>query len=156
MPLFTVPKPGHPGQYRCFADMLKGRQNASVCCDPIVLLHASHILDKLYHGGWSTVFDISKYFYNFPTQQDDRPYLGMLHPCTHDLLVYFGLPMGVATHLGLPVAVERLSFDLFVSLITSSRALHRPIGGGWDSPLMVPTIHQRVWLYSHKQPWPHG
>jgi len=46
------------------------------------LPRASHILDEMYHGGFSTVFDFSKYFYNFPTRAEDCPYLGLLHPTT--------------------------------------------------------------------------
>ena len=142
-PLFTVPKPGQPGQYRCIADMLKGGQNASVGNDPVVLPRASHILDELYHGGWSAVFDFSKYFYNFPTHQDDRPYLGLLHPRTHDLLAYFGLPVGGATHLEWLAEVVRHSFDLCAIPITSSRALPQPTAGGPVSLLMVPTTHAK-------------
>jgi hypothetical protein len=93
-PLFTVPKPGQPGQYRCIADMLKGGQNEAVGSDPVVLPRASHIVDEMYHGGYSAVYDFSKYFYNFPTREEDRPYLGLLHPVTAAMLAYYGLPMG--------------------------------------------------------------
>ena len=93
-PVFTVSKPGQPGQYRCIADMLAGGQNEAVGNDPVILLRASHIIDEMYHGGFSAIFDFSKYFYNFPTRAEDRPYLGLLHPTTEALLAYFGLPMG--------------------------------------------------------------
>ena len=91
-PLFTVPKPGQPGQYRCIADMLKGGQNESVGSDPVFLPRAPHILEQLYTGGYSAVVDMSKYFWNFRTRAEDRPYLGTLHPTTRRLLTYFGLP----------------------------------------------------------------
>ena len=52
-PLFTVPKPGQPGQYRCIADMLKGGQNDVVGNDPVILPRAPHILDEMYHGGFA-------------------------------------------------------------------------------------------------------
>ena len=70
-PLFTVPKPGQPGQYWCIADMLKGGQNESVGSDPVVLPRASHTVDEMYYGGFSAVYDFSKYFYNFPTRAED-------------------------------------------------------------------------------------
>ena len=100
-PLFTVPKPGQPGQYRCIADMLKGGQNDVVGNDPVILPRAPHILDEMYHGGYSSVFDFSKYFYNFPTRQEDRPYLGLLHPVTEQILAYYGLPMGAGNSPGI-------------------------------------------------------
>lgn len=93
-PLFTVPKPGQPGQYRCIADMLKGGQNSVVGSDPVFLPRASHIIMEMCYGGYSAVFDFSKYFYNFPTSQEDRPYLGLIHPRTEEILAYYGLPMG--------------------------------------------------------------
>jgi len=93
-PLFVVPKPGQPGQWRCIADMLRGGQNENIGPDPVYLPRAGHILDQLYSGGWSAVLDLSKYFHNFPTHPDDRPYLGTLHPVTEELFEYWGLPMG--------------------------------------------------------------
>lgn len=36
----------------------------------------------------------SKYFYNYPTRAEDRPYLGLIHPITEAMLTYYGLPMG--------------------------------------------------------------
>ena len=38
--------------------------------------------------------DASKFFYQFPTHPEDRPYLGLLHPRTAELYEYLGLPMG--------------------------------------------------------------
>ena len=93
-PLFVVPKPGQPGQWRCIADMKKGGQNDCIGSDPCFLPRTGHILEEMYAGGYSAVVDLSKYFHNFPTHKDDRPYLGMIHPVTGVLLAYFGLPMG--------------------------------------------------------------
>jgi hypothetical protein len=36
----------------------------------------------------------SVFFYQFPTAEKDRPYLGVLHPGTGQLYKYCGLPMG--------------------------------------------------------------
>ena len=38
--------------------------------------------------------DASKFFYQFGTHPDDRPFLGIKHPRTGQLLAYLGLPMG--------------------------------------------------------------
>jgi hypothetical protein len=120
-PLFTVPKPGQPGQYRCIADMLKGGQNESVGSDPVVLPRASHIIDEMYHGGYSAVYDFSKYFYNYPTRAEDRPYLGLLHPVTEEMLAYYGLPMGGGNSPG----VSGRGGEAFLRLVRESHHLFR-------------------------------
>ena len=95
-PLFLVPKEGQVGQWRVIADMLRGGQNASIGGDPVFLPRLTHILEQMYDGGWSAVVDASKYFYQFMTHPDDRPFLGIRHPATKALYTYFGLPMGSA------------------------------------------------------------
>ena len=93
-PLFAVPKPGQPGQWRIIADMKSGGQNEHIGKDPVHLPRAKGILERLYTGGWSAVVDASKFFHNFPTHPRDRPYLGCIHPKTGQRLWYLGLPMG--------------------------------------------------------------
>lgn len=93
-PLFVVDKPGQAGQYRVIADMLRGGQNGHIGADPTVLPRVTHIADQLYRGGYSSVIDASKYFYQFRTAPEDYPYLGVKHPLTGDLYYYHGLPMG--------------------------------------------------------------
>ena len=95
-PLFVVEKEGQPGQWRVIADMRKGGQNECIGSDPCFLPRSNHILEEMYTGGVSAVVDMSKYFYNFPSHVDDRPYLGLIHPITAILYAYFGLPMGSA------------------------------------------------------------
>ena len=95
-PLFCVEKDGQPGQWHVIADMRKGGQNDFIGSDPCFLPRSGHILEEMYTGGVSAVVDMSKYFYNFPTHADDRPYLGLIHPITAVLYAYFGLPMGSA------------------------------------------------------------
>jgi hypothetical protein len=95
-PLFLVPKPGQPGEWRCISDMKRGGANACMGKDPTYLPRAPDILPRLYSGGYSAVADASKHFYNFPTKADERQYLGCVHPRTHQLLWYAGLPMGSA------------------------------------------------------------
>lgn len=93
-PLFCVPKPGQPGQWRVIANMLDGGQNSYIANDPVYLNRTGHILDQMYTGGYTAVVDASKFFYQFKTHPEDRPYLGVLHPITQILLEYRGLPMG--------------------------------------------------------------
>jgi hypothetical protein len=93
-PLFVVPKPGQPGQWRCIADMKRGGQNGCCGLDPIFLPSSRDILPSLYDGGWSAIADASKYFHNFITLPEERHLIGIIHPRTHEHLWYVGLPMG--------------------------------------------------------------
>ncbi|MGL5812711.1 MAG: hypothetical protein ACRCYW_05175, partial [Aeromonas sp.] len=93
-PLFVVPKPGQPGQWRCIADMKKGGQNDCCGLDPIFLPSAKDILPHLYSGGWSAIADASKHFHNFSTLPEERDLIGIIHPVTGEHLWYVGLPMG--------------------------------------------------------------
>jgi hypothetical protein len=93
-PLFCVVKAGQPGQWRVISNMKEGGQNAFIAADPVYLNRPTHILEQMYEGGFSAVVDASKFFYQFGTHPDDRPWLGILHPITQLLLEYCGLPMG--------------------------------------------------------------
>lgn len=93
-PLFCLPKEGQPGQWRIISDMKASGQNEAIANDPVFLPRPINILPLLYEGGFSAVVDASKFFYQFKTHPDDQPYLGVVHPRTHDLYVYTGLPMG--------------------------------------------------------------
>jgi hypothetical protein len=93
-PLFTLEKLAQPGEFRVLANMKEGGQNAFVAKDPVHLYNASDILTRMYSGGWSAVADASKYFYSFPTREDERPYLGIVHPVSKEFYVWAGLPMG--------------------------------------------------------------
>jgi hypothetical protein len=96
-PLFVVPKEGQEGEWRVIADMLRGGQNSCMGSDPVFLPRTSHILDQMYQGGYSAVVDASKFFYQFTTHPDDRPFLGLLHPTTGVMYAYGGLPMGAGS-----------------------------------------------------------
>ena len=93
-PIFVVPKPGQPGQWRCIADMRRGGQNSCCSLDPIYLPSSRDILPHLYEGGWSAVADASKYFHNYLTLPQERDLIGIIHPVTGEHLWYVGLPMG--------------------------------------------------------------
>jgi hypothetical protein len=92
-PLFVVPKEGQEGEWRVIVDMLCGGQSACMGSDHVLLPRSNHILDQMYHGGYSGVVDASKFFYQFTTHPNDRPYLGLLHPITGIMYTYGGLPM---------------------------------------------------------------
>ena len=93
-PIFVVPKAGQPGQWRCIADMRRGGQNECCGLDPIYLPTSRDILPQLYSGGYSGVADASKYFHNYPTLDNERDLMGIIHPTTGEHLWYVGLPMG--------------------------------------------------------------
>ena len=93
-PLFVVPKPGQPGQWRVIADCKRGGQNEAIGQGPVYLPQAHILLNQMYTGGWTAVVDASKMFYQFPTVVTERRYLGLIHPVTGKIYRYAGLPMG--------------------------------------------------------------
>jgi len=103
-PLFVVPKPGQPGQWRIIADCKKGGQNEAMGPNPVFLPQAHFILHQMYSGGWTAVIDASKFFYQFPTVISERKFLGLIHPVTGAHYHYCGLPMGTASSPGIACA----------------------------------------------------
>jgi hypothetical protein len=99
-PLFLVPKPGQPGEYQCIADMKKRGQNAVVGADPVQMSSPADILPRLYTDGYSATLDITKFFHMFLTREDERQYLGCIHPTTGVMLRYKTLPMGAGNSPG--------------------------------------------------------
>lgn len=93
-PLFCLPKPGQPGQWRIISNMKDGGQNRVVMSDPVYLPRSSHMVTEMYTGGYTAVVDASKFFYQFLTHPNDRQYLGLRHPRTGKIFEYRGLPMG--------------------------------------------------------------
>lgn len=119
-PLFCVPKAGQPDEWRVIANMLTGGQNSVVANDPVFLHRPMDILEQMYRGGYSAVSDASKFFYQFRVHDDDRPYLGVIHPITGEPYVYGFLPMGgsnspaLAGRYGLAfLRLLKRRFDLF-------------------------------------------
>mmetsp|Transcript_15716 Transcript_15716/g.22422 ORF Transcript_15716/g.22422 Transcript_15716/m.22422 type:complete len:338 (+) Transcript_15716:3717-4730(+) len=115
-PLFLVPRPGQPGQYRCIADMKKGGQNACNGADPVQMTSPGDILPRLYQGGFSATLDIAKYFHMFPTVESERMFLGCIHPATDVMLQYVTLPMGAGNS---PGASNRFG-AVFLRLVTTT------------------------------------
>ena len=93
-PLFCVPKPAQEDEWRCIADMKRGGQNQCCCGDPVYLCRSHDLLNTMYTGGYSAVADQSKYFHNYLTRREERPFMGTIHPKTGRTYVYRGLPMG--------------------------------------------------------------
>jgi hypothetical protein len=96
-PLFCLPKPGQPGQWRILSDMQRGRQNEVIGPNPTVFPKPDVIMEQMYTGGWSALVDASKFFYQFCTQPEERKYLGCIHrrgPTRH--FTSASLPMGAA------------------------------------------------------------
>jgi hypothetical protein len=67
VPLFLVAKPGQTDQWRCFKDTKKGHQNKSCAADPVHMACPEDILPIMYHGGFSSFIDASKFFHMFLT-----------------------------------------------------------------------------------------
>jgi hypothetical protein len=52
------------------------------------------ILPQMYPGGFSSVIDASKFFHMFLTVDEERRFMGMVHPDTGDHYWYTRFPMG--------------------------------------------------------------
>lgn len=100
-PLFLVPKPGQPGQFRCIADMKKGGQNAGCVGDPVQMTSPQIILPLLNEGGFSASLDLAKFFHMFLTVESERNFLGLIHPGTGVHYRYRRLPMGSTNSPGI-------------------------------------------------------
>ena len=100
-PLFFIEKLGQPGQYRGIADGKAGGQNDVCVGDPCQMTSPDHILPHLYTNGWSGVIDASKFFHMFLTQEEEKKYLGLIHPRDDSLWVYGTLPMGTRNSPGI-------------------------------------------------------
>ena len=74
--------------------MWDGRQNDTVGTDLVYLPRVTHILDQMYTGSYIAIADASKFVYQFDTNPDDFPWLGLVHPLSSELLEWLGLPMG--------------------------------------------------------------
>jgi hypothetical protein len=122
-PLFCLPKPGQPGQWRILSDMQRGGQNEAIGSDPTVFPKSGVILEQMYTGGsWSAVVDASKFFYQFRTRRDERKYLGCIHPRDpRRHYQYCLLPMGAAQS---PSLAGRYG-AAFLQLLRSKSALYQ-------------------------------
>ena len=128
-PLFVLPKPGQPGQWRVLANMKDGGQNAAIGSDPVYLPRVDTILPHMYTGGWSAVVDASKFFYQFPTVVSERRYLGLVHPQTGVHYRYAGLPMGSANS---PACAGRLGAGFLRKLVERYPEYQgEPVSNAW-------------------------
>ena len=100
-PLSVIPKPNQPGQYRVISDMRRGGQNVHIGTDPVYNPAMSDILASLIPGGYTAIIDVAKEFYHFPIQEQDRNYLGLIHPVTSQPYRYTKCPMGSASSPGI-------------------------------------------------------
>jgi hypothetical protein len=93
-PLLLVAKPGQPDQWICIADTKKGHQNQSCAADPVHMNCPEDILPRMYPGDLSSVIDASKLFHMFLTVDEERRFMGLIHPDTGYHYWYTRLPMG--------------------------------------------------------------
>ena len=73
----------------------------------------THILERMYSGGWSAVVDASKFFYQFLTWEPDHSFMGVIHPVTGAPLYWASLPMGSANS---PACAGRLGLGFLQKL----------------------------------------
>jgi hypothetical protein len=93
-PLFLVAKPGQPDQWRYIADIKNGHQKKSCAADLIHMTCPEDILPRMYPGGFFSVIDASKFFHMFLDVDEERQFMGLVHPDTGDLYWYTRLHMG--------------------------------------------------------------
>ena len=76
------------------------------------------------------IVDFSKYFYTFPTKEEEWQFLGMVDPVTEEILVAAGLPMGATNSSGgsgrLGVAFVRMVLESCL-VFTGDPILNDPI-----------------------------
>jgi hypothetical protein len=111
-PLFLVAKSGQPDQWRCIAYTKKGHQNQSCAEDPVPTTCPEVILPRMYPGGFSSVIDASKLFHMFLTVDEERRFMGLIHPDTGDHYWYTRLPMGLSNSPAVSGNLWRLSSAL--------------------------------------------
>ena len=99
-PLFLVPKPMQPNQFRTIADGKSGGQNEVCVGDPCLMTSPDYILSYLYTNGFSATLDLSKYFHMFLTKPEEHQYMGLDHPGTGTTYVYKTFPMGTRNSPG--------------------------------------------------------
>ena len=141
-PLFLVPKPGQPGQFRTIADGKAGGQNKVCVADPCHMTSPDHILPYLYPGGFSATLDLSKYFHMFLTHPEEYQHLGLLHPKNLEPLVYRTLPMGTRNSPGASgrfgAAFIRLVMDS--SELFQGTAIDNSLNGYFTQNINHPTL----------------
>jgi hypothetical protein len=146
-PLFAVAKPGQPGQWRIIADMKNGGQNAHVRKDPVHLPQAKGILEKLYTGGRLAIVDASKFFHNFPTLPQDRPYLRCIHPKLDNNCGILVSQWGLANPPLWDVGTAWPCCDFFLNRKTSFKGRFTRMGGGQNWQEMDITQRRgQVWF----------
>jgi hypothetical protein len=74
--------------------MKKGHQNQSCASDPVYMTCPEDILSRMYPGGFSSFIDASKLFHMFLTVDEERKFMGLIHPDIGDHYWYTRLPMG--------------------------------------------------------------
>jgi hypothetical protein len=64
--------------------MSKGHQHKSCASDPVHMTCPEDILPIMYPGGFSSFIDASKFFHMFLTVDEERQFMGLIHPDTGD------------------------------------------------------------------------
>jgi hypothetical protein len=64
--------------------MKKGHHNQPFAADPVHMTCPEEILLRMYPGGFSSVIDASTFFHMFLTVDEERKFIGIIHPETGD------------------------------------------------------------------------
>jgi hypothetical protein len=83
-PIFLVAKPGQQEQWICISDTKKGHQHQSCAASPVHMTFPEDILPRMYPGGFSSVIDASKFFHILLTVDEERKFMGLIHPDKRD------------------------------------------------------------------------
>ena len=138
-PLFLVPKPGQPGQFRTIADGKSGGQNEVCVADPCLMTNPDYILSYLYTNGFSATLDLSKYFHMFLTKASEHQYMGLEHPKIGTTYIYKTFPMGTRNS---PGASGRFGAAFLRTVIDSSDLFHgTPIDNSLQQYFSQTIIH---------------
>ena len=138
-PLFLVPKPGQPGQFRTIADGKAGGQNEVCVADPCLMTSPEYILAYLYTNGFSATLDLSKYFHMFLTRVNEQKYMGLQHPGTDATYVYNTFPMGTRNS---PGASGRFGAAFLRTVMDTSELFHgTPTDNSFKQYFLKKTYH---------------
>jgi hypothetical protein len=81
--------------------MKKGIQHQSCAVDPVHITCPEDILPCMYPSGFPSIIDASKYFHMFLTLDEERQFMGLIHPDTGDHYWYTCLPINTGTMVGI-------------------------------------------------------
>jgi hypothetical protein len=74
--------------------MKKGHQNQAFAEDPVYMTCPEDIIPRIYPGFFPSFIDASTFFHMFLNVDEERSFMGLIHPDTGDHYWYTRFPMG--------------------------------------------------------------